>query len=166
MSLPPKSQNIFWWIASIAVSVLCCAVLFVLFAVYLCDVKTSIKNNEDNIAIIQQREERILGEIELIRKHIQSDQATTGQAADPAATVTPEASAGSAPAASEIMPSGTVPTTVAPVPPAASVTVPAVIATPPAPAPVAPAVGPASPAPANQVPQISVPSISAPADKK
>ncbi len=171
MSESVKPQNFFWWIASIAVSVLCCAVLFVVFAVYLCDVKSSIKANEDNIALIQQREDRILAEIELLRKNSQISP-TQDSSASPAPDST--AGGGTPPALPEAAPANAVPPTVAPAPvvpttvapapvvpttvaPSASVTVPTVLAVPPT---------AAGPAPTNPVPQVSLPSITSPADKK
>jgi hypothetical protein len=67
--VPPKIQNSVWWIISVALSVLSCAIIFVLFASYLVEVKQSIKENEALINIIQNREDRILSEVELIRQH-------------------------------------------------------------------------------------------------
>lgn len=150
-----KPQNVFWWIASIAVSVLCCAVLFVLFACYLCEVKDSIKSNEENLALIQQREDRILAEIEMLRKNVQPAQA---QSADPSAAPSPDTSAtgGSAPAPAGAAQAGAVPTTVAPAPASSSVTVPTVLAVPPSP----------TAASASQVPQLTLPSINTPTEKK
>ncbi len=150
MSECVKPQNVFWWIASIAVSVLCCAVLFILFASTLCDVKTSIKNNEDNIALIQQREDRILAEIEMLRKNTQ---AAPAQPADPSAPAAPDSSANGGTTPATATPLSAIPTTVAP---SASVTVPTVLAVPPTGATGA----------ANQVPVVTLPSINTPTDKK
>jgi|GEM_PF-5919706 hypothetical protein len=76
-----KIQIVLWWITSIATSVLCCAVLFILFANYLVDVRASVRDNNERINIVQEREDRILAEIELIRKH------TVLQATQPTAAV-------------------------------------------------------------------------------
>lgn len=67
--LSAKNQTILWWIASIASSVLCCAILFVLFATYLIDIKGAIKDNDERLNLIREREDRILAEIAMIRKH-------------------------------------------------------------------------------------------------
>jgi hypothetical protein len=64
-----KFQNALWWIASIAVSVLCCSVLFILFASYLVEVKADVRDNNIRLNVIEQREDRILAEIEMIHKH-------------------------------------------------------------------------------------------------
>ncbi len=66
--LPTKVQVVLWWITSIAASVLCCSVLFVYFATHLVVIRGMVKDTNDNIAIMQAREERILSEIEIIRK--------------------------------------------------------------------------------------------------
>jgi hypothetical protein len=91
MSIEPSSaraQATFWWIASIAAAVLCCAIWFVLFANYLVDVKVALKDNAERINIIQEREDRILTEIELIRKHAVFQPGTpTAAAQAPAAQV-------------------------------------------------------------------------------
>lgn len=69
MEMPQKNQNILWWIASIASSVLCCAILFVLFATYLIDIKGALRDNDERLNIIREREDRILAELEMIRRH-------------------------------------------------------------------------------------------------
>jgi len=66
--LPTKVQVVLWWITSIAASVLCCSVLFVYFATHLVVIRSMVKDTNDNIAVMQAREERILSEIEMIRK--------------------------------------------------------------------------------------------------
>jgi len=63
-----KLQMMLWWIASIATSVLCCSLLFVLFANYLVDVKRSVMASEERIASIEERSERILLELQMLRK--------------------------------------------------------------------------------------------------
>lgn len=67
-----KSEGVFWWIASIAVSVLCCAVLFVLFASYIVDIKAAIVDTGERINLVQQRDDRILSEIEMLRKNLKA----------------------------------------------------------------------------------------------
>lgn len=66
--LPTRVQVALWWITSIAASVLCCSILFVFFATHLVDIRGMVKDTNDNIGIIKAREERILAEVELIRK--------------------------------------------------------------------------------------------------
>jgi hypothetical protein len=63
-----KTQVIFWWIASIAASVLCCSVLFLLFAQYIVDIKSTMQDASARIDIIRDREDRILYEIDMLRR--------------------------------------------------------------------------------------------------
>jgi hypothetical protein len=67
--LSAKVQIALWWITSIAASVLCCSVLFVLFASHLVDIRGMVEDTNHRIGIIEAREDRILAEIEMIRKH-------------------------------------------------------------------------------------------------
>lgn len=67
--LSAKVQVALWWITSIAVSVLCCSIIFVLFASYFVDVKAAVKESSDRINIIEDREDTILLELDMIRKH-------------------------------------------------------------------------------------------------
>ncbi len=69
MELTTKVEIALWWITSIAVSVLCCSVLFVLFASHLVDVREMVQDASVRIDLISAREDRILAELELIRKH-------------------------------------------------------------------------------------------------
>ncbi len=92
-----KTQNILWWIASIATSVLCCSVLFILFAGYINDIKTSLELTGAQISVIRAREDKILAEIEMIHKKMVKETAETGEPeASPAAVGVP---VGSPPAA-------------------------------------------------------------------
>jgi len=73
MSLEPpkesfKTQNLTWWIASIATSVLCCSILFVLFGGYIVEVKNSLGEARESIRTIQENEDRILDELQMIRR--------------------------------------------------------------------------------------------------
>jgi hypothetical protein len=91
--LSEKIQHTLWWIASIATSVLCCSALFVLFASYLVDVKIGIKENNERISVVEDREDKILTEIGLIRKHAVFQTAQPAVATQPPAVV-PEPSTG------------------------------------------------------------------------
>jgi type IV secretory pathway VirJ component len=171
--LHEKIQNTLWWIASIATSVLCCAALFVLFASYLMDVKTGIKENNERISIIEDREDRILTEIGLIRKHavFQSTQQTPPSAggvsvsSDPPPGIGVEGqSAEKSAAPVENQPVSLTPAVV----PATPATVSALSTSSTAPVTVAvPAVAAPTPAAgAPAAPQIAVPAMSAQPEKK
>ena len=105
-----KIQVAIWWITSIAVSVLCCSILFVLFASYLVEVKEAGEENQVRIKTVEERESRILEEIELLRKHV------VVQA--PAAVTSSGIPVSASPPASIVIPPALVPSvTIAPAPP-------------------------------------------------
>ena len=83
---PEKFQNTLWWITSIAVSVVCCATLFVLFASYLVEMKASMQENEMRIEMLEGREKNILVEIQALRKQITPVAVTAPVAAAPLPT--------------------------------------------------------------------------------
>ncbi|MDD3371826.1 MAG: hypothetical protein PHE27_08405 [Alphaproteobacteria bacterium] len=158
-----KSQNVLWWIASIATSVLCCSVLFVFFAGFISDLKLQMQVTNSHIDLIQLREEKILTELIILRKQLSralppeaSAEPLPPGASDPAAVpgAEPEVALPGAPvplvpstpdqAASPPSPQG------APAPQASDA--------PPSPAASAPVPAPA-PAPAS-------PSVSVPVEKK
>ncbi|MDR3448341.1 MAG: hypothetical protein P4M15_01080 [Alphaproteobacteria bacterium] len=64
-----KNQQTLWWITSIAISVVCCSVLFILFASYLVEIKNDLRDNDLRINTVEEREDRILSEIQLLRTH-------------------------------------------------------------------------------------------------
>jgi hypothetical protein len=67
--LSAKVQATLWWITSIAASVLCCSVLFLFFANHIVGIREMVQDTNHRIGIIEAREDRILAELELIRKH-------------------------------------------------------------------------------------------------
>lgn len=89
-----KGEGVFWWIASIATAVLCCAVLFVLFASYIVDIKAAIVDTGERINLVQQRDDRILAEIEMLRKNLK-DAGVLTPVASSASVASPEVGAGS-----------------------------------------------------------------------
>ena len=93
----PKTPNLLSWITSIATSVLCCATLFVFFASYLVELRTTARDNNVRIDVIEQRENQILSELELIRKHAEGQTPAAAVVQPPANEVV----APVAPAASE-----------------------------------------------------------------
>lgn len=64
--IPDTKQYLLWWITSIATSVVCCSILFVVFAGYLTRVKEDIITNRVRIEMIEQRLNRI-GEMDAMR---------------------------------------------------------------------------------------------------
>ena len=67
--LSTKINYALWWITSIATSVVCCSILFVVFASYFVDVRNEIRAGNMRINSIAQREDIILYQIVMIRKH-------------------------------------------------------------------------------------------------
>jgi uncharacterized membrane protein len=116
-----KIQSLLWWVSSIAVSVLCCSMLFVVFASYMVEIKASVQNNNVRIESVEAREDKIIFELDALQKRIApvaappvavAPPATTAPASDATAPVItpPAVPAASAPA----MPEATAP--IAPTP--------------------------------------------------
>jgi hypothetical protein len=130
---PAKMQLVLWWITSIAVSVLCCSVIFIVFASYVVDLKTTMRDEQLSINTLEQRENALALQIENMQKPAVS-------AAAPAA----ETPIGSAVPLSSVVPAET---------PAAPVA-----ATPAAPAEISPPASVVTPI-GSSVPTITVPTV-------
>ena len=63
-----QSKNQSWWISSLAISVVCCAILFVLFAGYLVDLDKTIAVMNVRIDMLEQRQNRTDGDMEGLRR--------------------------------------------------------------------------------------------------
>ena len=100
-----KFRNTLWWITSIAVSVLCCSVLFVLFASYLVDMKEDLRENSMRISALQESQNRLMTSIEMMSKRLPPAPA----AATAPATVSPDATAAPTPVTGDAPASVTVP---------------------------------------------------------
>jgi len=108
-----KIRNATSWITSIAISVLCCSILFVLFASYLVDLKADIRDDMMHINAVEERQNQILANIEAMSKRLPpaaaaaisitapASDATTPATTTPAAGATVPTSPAAAPAASE-----------------------------------------------------------------
>jgi len=64
------SQATIQWIISLAISVICCAVLFIVFAGYLLDVHNSVSLNTIRLEVLQERQNQLSSEIDYIRHPI------------------------------------------------------------------------------------------------
>jgi hypothetical protein len=82
--LSNRVQNAVWWITSIATAVVCCSILFVLFASYFVDLRDDIRSNFVRLNLIEEREDKILAELESFRKR-----GFVGEAATPALVAPP-----------------------------------------------------------------------------
>lgn len=59
-----SKQNTAWWISSLAISVVCCAILFVVFASYLVDVKEDLALTRMRFDMVDQRLSTLTSEME------------------------------------------------------------------------------------------------------
>ena len=66
---PNDSNSTTWWISSLAISVVCCSVLFVVFAGYIFDLKEGIAVEKIRIDMMNERMNQIDAEIENVRHH-------------------------------------------------------------------------------------------------
>jgi len=58
------------WIPSLAVSIVCCSVLFVVFADYLADVKESISGAQARVELLERRTNQLRLDISLMSKRL------------------------------------------------------------------------------------------------
>jgi hypothetical protein len=99
-------QNTGWWITSLAISVVCCAIIFVVFAGYLVEVNKSLAvssaTTNVRLEMLEQRQNQLNSDIEVLHRHsVQQIQIMPGSASNsevPAAAAV-SASAPAAPAA-------------------------------------------------------------------
>ncbi len=147
-------QNTLWWITSLAISVVCCAVLFVVFASYLFDIKESVAILKDRYDIVSHRMDMMNMEVENLRRRNTVQQIQ----------ILPAMNGGGMGAQPVVIPNSDAQGGVTVLPAA-----PSVPAMPPAAGPNSgqapvPSGTPAEQVPAN-APQVSLPSMGAPSDK-
>jgi hypothetical protein len=68
-----KMQVVTSWIASLATSVVCCSVLFVVFAGYLTDIKKSIAAEDMRLVQIVLTQQKMLGEVQSMHRVLDSN---------------------------------------------------------------------------------------------
>jgi len=68
MEMTPKTQSTSWWISSLAISVVCCAILFVVFAGYLVDLDKTMAIMNVRIDMLEQRQNRTDNDMEGLRR--------------------------------------------------------------------------------------------------
>jgi len=83
---PKSQQTVSWWITSLAISVACCAVLFVIFAGYLNDIKKQLASQNTQLEQMTEHQEKLLSEIQALHAAM-----TPKSASDTANTLTPTA---------------------------------------------------------------------------
>ncbi|MFY9287406.1 MAG: hypothetical protein WAO98_02765 [Alphaproteobacteria bacterium] len=86
-----QNQTVSMWITSLAISVTCCAILFVIFAGYLTDIKRNIDAGNQQIVQMAIYQQKLLTEIQNLQRTIATNQATpaTTQAAPAPAVPAP-----------------------------------------------------------------------------
>ena len=60
-------RNTGWWITSLAISVTCCAVMFVIFGGYVADLRKDIAAQDVRIEELSQQQNTIMSEMDAIR---------------------------------------------------------------------------------------------------
>lgn len=103
----PRLKTALWWITSIAIAVVCCSSLFVLFANYLVDMKAELRDVNARLSILEERANNASATIDLLRARLpQNAAAKTG--AEPVAETPLEPGIAvegkSGPAAGELVP--------------------------------------------------------------
>ncbi len=83
-----SSQIIAQWIASIAVSVICCAILFVVFAGYIVDLKDAVNLMSFRLEVAQENQVQLLSEIKSLRKALEAQNVVPSPS--PSAQAAPE----------------------------------------------------------------------------
>jgi hypothetical protein len=69
MDSPDRSRDyILWWITSLALSVVCCAVLFVVFAGYLMEMKENLTVHRIQVEMLDQRMSLISTDVRDVRR--------------------------------------------------------------------------------------------------
>lgn len=114
-------QSISWWITSLAISIACCAVLFVIFAGYLSDIKKQLSAENEQLMQVSAHQDRLLVEIQAMQHSI-----TPSQPPAPAMVVVPAAPAVAVEPPAMTPPTGTTAPTVTTPPAAAPTAIPEV----------------------------------------
>lgn len=94
---PKTQQTVSWWITSLAISVACCAILFVIFANYLNDIKTQLAAQNTQLEQMSEHQDKLLNEIKslhasmTVKTPTESANSVTPIATHPADSVAPSA---------------------------------------------------------------------------
>jgi hypothetical protein len=68
MDQTTRNDNMTWWISSLSICVVCCALLFVVFASYIFDLKTSFASANLQIEMLSQRQRELINTVESIQR--------------------------------------------------------------------------------------------------
>ena len=64
---PKNQQNVSWWIISLAISIVCSAIMFVVFASYVVNVKEVVAINKVRLDMAEQRLGYLSNEVDILR---------------------------------------------------------------------------------------------------
>jgi hypothetical protein len=78
-----SAQLVAQWITSLAISVICCAVLFVVFAGYLVDMHSSINLATVRLEVVQEKCNQMASEIAILKKNVLLQPQQAGAAQPP-----------------------------------------------------------------------------------
>jgi hypothetical protein len=76
---PKNAGNVSWWITSLAISVTCCAVLFVIFANYFVTINKSLADANIRLTAMEADESQLLVEVQSLH-HVITANATAASA--------------------------------------------------------------------------------------
>lgn len=62
-----NERNANWWITSLAISVTCCAIMFVIFAGYVADIRKNIAAHDLKIEELIQQQNMLVSQIDVLR---------------------------------------------------------------------------------------------------
>lgn len=83
-SKPPEKSNLMGqWIISLAISIVCCAVIFVIFAAYIMNLHSELSVNTVRIEMVREQQKQMAAELYLLRRPIQIQVSNQNQPAPP-----------------------------------------------------------------------------------
>lgn len=90
---PSSSTETLQWIISLAISVICCASLFVVMAFYITDQHTTLSNVSLRMDLLQQRQDRLANDLDVLRQRV-SPKVMTTESVPAAAVALPQPEVG------------------------------------------------------------------------
>ncbi len=88
-----------WWLGSLAISVTCCAILFIFFAGYVDDLKETVSSQRARMDILEQSNTEMVRSLMSLRKRIPSNQTVSAAPAEIPPAPTPAVATDAPPSA-------------------------------------------------------------------
>ncbi len=82
-------QLIAQWITSLAISVICCAVLFVVFAGYIVDLHSAINLATVRLEVVQEKDRHLMSEIAMLKRYLPQPPSLAAAAPGPEQSIAP-----------------------------------------------------------------------------